>query len=145
MKNPRSLKVRLYAARLIDLNEYLASLSGSTMADKMGITELNEILLNSMPNRWSKQAYVQGFDCETISFKKAVNMFERMEISKSIYEGVVTPSYQKLLGQKPTVLGSVGIIEGKPPRQKLAPQKMRALESAVNYMFINQRAYQNTV
>ena len=71
------------------------------MADKMGITELNEILLNSMPNRWSKQAYVQGFDCETISFKKAVNMFERMEIAKGIYEGVVTPSYKKILGHNP--------------------------------------------
>ena len=48
------------------------------MADKMGVTELNEILLNSMPNSWSKQAYIQGFDCETICFKKDVNMFERM-------------------------------------------------------------------
>ena len=33
-----------------------------------------------MPNRWSKQAYVQGFDYESISLKKAVNMFEHMEI-----------------------------------------------------------------
>ena len=59
----------------------------------MGITELNEILLNSITNIWSNQSYVQGFDCDTISFKKAVNMFERMEIAESIYEGVVTPSY----------------------------------------------------
>ena len=41
------------------------------MADNMGVTELNEILLNSIPNSWSKQAYVQGFDYETIYFKKA--------------------------------------------------------------------------
>ena len=81
MKNPRSLKVRRYAGRLIDLNEYLAH--------NMGVTEL----LNSIPNSWSKQAYVQSFDCETIYFKNAANMFERMEIAEDIYEGVVTPSY----------------------------------------------------
>ena len=46
-----------------------------------------------MPNSWSKQAYVQGFDCEYITFKKSVNMFERMEIAKSIYKVVVEPSY----------------------------------------------------
>ena len=65
-KNRFSLKVRRYAARLIDLNGYLAYFPGATMADKMGITELIEILLNSIPNSWYKQAYVQGFDCETV-------------------------------------------------------------------------------
>ena len=48
-----------------------------------------------MPNIWSKQAYVQGFDFESITFKKSVNMFERMEISESIYKGVLEPSYKK--------------------------------------------------
>ena len=64
--------------RLIYLNEYLASFPGATMADKMGVTELNEIILKNMENSWSKKAYVQGLDCETIYFKKSVNMFERM-------------------------------------------------------------------
>ena len=72
-------------ARLIDLNEYLHSFPGSTPTHKIGITDLNEILLNSMPNSWSKQAYVQGFDWKSITLKKSVNMFERMEIDKSIY------------------------------------------------------------
>ena len=31
-----------------------------------------------MPNSLSKQAYVQGFDCESIFFNKSVNIFERM-------------------------------------------------------------------
>ena len=70
MKNPRSLKVRRYAKRLIDLNNHLASFPGATMVYKMVIPGLNEILLNNMPNIWYKQAYVQGFDCETISFKR---------------------------------------------------------------------------
>ena len=68
MKKKRSLKIRLYAARLIGLNDYLASFPGATMADKIGMAELNEIILNSMPNSWSKQEYVQGFDCEYIYF-----------------------------------------------------------------------------
>ena len=98
----------------------------------MGITELNEILLNSITNIWSNQSYVQGFDCDTISFKKAVNMFERMEIAESIYEGVVTPSNKKLIRHKPTVLYSLGIREEKPPRQTLTPWNIKALASAVN-------------
>ena len=74
MKNPCNLKVRRYAVRLIDLNEYLSSFTGVTM----GVTELNEILLNSMPNSWSKQAYLRAFNSETISFDKAVNLLELM-------------------------------------------------------------------
>ena len=73
-----SLTIRHYAARFIYLNEYLDSFLGATLADKIDVTELNEIILNIMPNSWSKQAYVQGFDCESISFKKSVNMFERI-------------------------------------------------------------------
>ena len=48
-----------------------------------------------MPNIWSKQAYVQGFDCRSISFKEAVNIFELMKIVEFIYEDVVEPSYKK--------------------------------------------------
>ena len=41
-----------------------------------------------MPNSWSKQDCVKGFDCESISFKKYVNMIERIEITEYIYKGV---------------------------------------------------------
>ena len=57
------------------------------------MTELNKILLNSIPNSWSNQAYLQGFYCKSITFKKSVNMFEHMDIDGSIYEGEVLPSY----------------------------------------------------
>ena len=53
------------------------------------MTELNENVLNSTPNVWIKQAYVQIFDCKSITFKKDVNMLEHMEIAESTYEGVV--------------------------------------------------------
>ena len=55
--------------------------------------ELNIFLLNCIPNSWYKQAYVQGFDCEYISFDKPVNIFYQMDISESINEGVVEPSH----------------------------------------------------
>ena len=55
MKKPRSLKVKRYAASLIHLNEYLASFLRVTMADKIGVTELNEIILNSIPNSCNHQ------------------------------------------------------------------------------------------
>ena len=71
-------------AHLIAFNDYLDFLSGATLYNKIGITELNKISLNSMPNSWSKQAYVQGFDSEIFSFKKAVKMFKQIEIAESI-------------------------------------------------------------
>ena len=55
-----------------------------------------------MPNSWSKQVYVQGFDWESITFKKAVNMFEQMKIVESIYEGVVEPSYKQCTSEYAT-------------------------------------------
>ena len=35
-----------------------------------------------MTNSWSNQEYVQGFGCDTISFKKAVNILESMKLLK---------------------------------------------------------------
>ena len=67
-------------------------------------------------------------------------MFERMEIAESIYEGVVTPSYKKLLVQKPTVLELLGKREEIQPRQTITPQHMGAPESVVNDMWIDLRA-----
>ena len=85
-----------------------------------------------MPNSWYKQAYVQGFDCDNMSFIKAANMFKRMEISESIYEDVVTLYYQKILGYNTTVLDSLVIIEEELPCQTLTPRSMGMLASAVN-------------
>ena len=80
MRKPRSLKLRGYAARLIELNEYFTVFPGENISDCFYVTELNKILLNSTPNICINQACIQGFDCEYITFKAAVNMFERMGI-----------------------------------------------------------------
>ena len=104
MKKPRIITVRRYAVRLIDLNEYLASFPGANLTDTIGVTKLNKILLNSIPNSGSKQVYVKDFYCDYITFKKAVNIFERMEIAKYIYKGVVEPSYKNQPRNMPTML-----------------------------------------
>ena len=83
--NMCGLKVSCYTASLIVLNDYLASFPGSKLTEKIGMRELNETLLNSVPNNWSKRAYVLVFDCEYIIFLKYANMFERMKISEYIY------------------------------------------------------------
>ena len=85
MKKTRSVSVSRYEARLIDINEYLASFPEANFTDKISVTKLYDILPNNMHTSWSKQAYVQGFHYEPITFKKAVNMYEHMEIAKSIY------------------------------------------------------------
>ena len=65
MSNPYELKLIFYTDHTIELNEYLATSLGANATDNIGVTELNGILLNGMKNGWSKQAYVQGFYCET--------------------------------------------------------------------------------
>ena len=67
-------------------------------------------------------------------FFKAVNIFEKMEISGSIYEGVVEPYHKNLLVQKPAVLITAVKIEDNPPHHILTPQWSRSLTSAENGM-----------
>ena len=67
MSKPRGLKVRGCADSLINLNKYLYVLPGENISEKLCVIEIHGILLNSMPNIWSKQAYVQGFDSESIT------------------------------------------------------------------------------
>ena len=50
--------------------------------------ELNETISNSITNGISNQAYVPGFNCETVTYKK-VHYFEHMEFSENIFEGVL--------------------------------------------------------
>ena len=69
MRKPYGLKVIRYAARLIGINEYLDFFPVATTSEKIGVSELNEIFLNRIPNSRSKQSYVQGFYCEYITKK----------------------------------------------------------------------------
>ena len=70
MRNPHQLKVRLYAACMIGLNNYLGVFPVSKAIDKIGETKLNGILLKSIRNGCSKQAYVHGFCYEAVTLKR---------------------------------------------------------------------------
>ena len=75
---------------MIDINEYISVFPGEKASNQIGETELNEIILSSMPNGCSRKSYVQGF-IVGILFLKDVDMFEHMEMAEFIYEGVVEP------------------------------------------------------
>ena len=92
-RNPCELKAISYAVYLIDLNDYLDNIQGEKASDKIGDTEINKIILNILQSVWSKQEYMQGFYCETIT-KKYVNRFERMEFADKCFEGVVEHGYK---------------------------------------------------
>ena len=62
MKKPPGIKVRSYAACIIDLNEYLSVLPGAKESDKICEMELKEILLNRMTNICIRQEYMQRFN-----------------------------------------------------------------------------------
>ena len=69
MRKSHKLKVIHYAARMIKLKGYLADFPEENSSDKIGETELNEIILNIIPNGCIKQVYVQGFDYGYITLK----------------------------------------------------------------------------
>ena len=72
---------------MIEFNECLAFFFGAKLTEKIGITKLNDILLNSIPDSWSNKVYVHIFYFEYTDFKRDVNMFECMEISEYFYKG----------------------------------------------------------
>ena len=55
MSNTFQLKLRRYSDRMIKFNEYFDVLPEAKASDRIGDTGLNEIILNSMKNGWSKQ------------------------------------------------------------------------------------------
>ena len=78
---------------MVVINECLDIILGQRKV-KIGGTELNEIILYSISNGWSRQAYYLGLYFKAVIFKQAINMFDNMEIPESIYEGVVQTSYK---------------------------------------------------
>ena len=68
------------------INNYPTLFPGSSVSKKMATEELNKILLQSLSNEWTKQAYLQGWDLEVIIYKDTCKMFERMEIAEKFYK-----------------------------------------------------------
>ena len=95
MSKPRGLKNRRYADCLIDLNEYLDFIFGLSLSETIGVTELNENCLTVCLVFGASKGMCRVSTASLLLFKKSVNMFERMDISESVYEGAVEPSYKK--------------------------------------------------
>ena len=91
MRKSRYLTFKRFNAQLTKLNNYPPLFHGSSAYEKMDPRELNDTLLHAVPNGWTKQAYLQGWEFEGKSYKDTCNFFERMEIAEQVYEGV-TPS-----------------------------------------------------
>ena len=91
MRNRCKLKVRLYTDSLIDINENLAAFPGKNSSNNLGDK-------NGAKYFWTvwKMDGVSKRMCRVfivnILLKKTVNIYERMEMSETVYEGVVEPS-----------------------------------------------------
>ena len=53
--------------------------------------ELNDILLNAIPNGWANKSYLQGWESKTKTYKENCAMFKQIKIAEQVYEGG-TPS-----------------------------------------------------
>ena len=65
----------------LTIKKYFAVIPGANSSETIFVMEINNILLNRIPNIWNNQAYVQVFDCVSITFKADVKTFERMKIA----------------------------------------------------------------
>ena len=54
VRKPGELMFRHYAAHMVKLNKHLAVFTGSNTDNKNIETEINDILLHSIPNGWGK-------------------------------------------------------------------------------------------
>ena len=69
MRNISELKVRCYAAHMVEPNEYMTEFLIEKSNLKIGEIKLNGITFNSVTNVWIKQSYVQCFDSEKLHKK----------------------------------------------------------------------------
>ena len=75
---PQDDKSTTFKGKPLCWSSDLAVFSRAKVSDKSYKMEVCETLLKQIPNSWSNQAYVQGFDCEYITLKTDVNVFELM-------------------------------------------------------------------
>ena len=52
----------------------------------MDESELNKIMLHTIPNGWANQSYLQGWDFDSNTYKENCDMFDLMEIDKQVCE-----------------------------------------------------------
>ena len=85
MRKPRSINFKRFAARLMEISNFLLLSPGLDVSKKITHEELNEILLHAVPNAWAKQSYLRGWYFEMKTYKETCTLFEIMEISEQVY------------------------------------------------------------
>ena len=84
MRKSWSMNFKRFAARLTEINNFLPLLPWSDASNKMEMEELNEILLHEVPNGWSKQSYLQGWDFELNTYRETCSIFDHMEVDEQV-------------------------------------------------------------
>ena len=83
-----------------------------------------------MPSGWSKQAYVKGFYCETITFKKSANMFGYMKYLEK-YMKVLQKLLIKTTRADTNLASRSRQNEGKSALSKITTRWVNALASVI--------------
>ena len=92
---PRVFKIQKFSAIIQELNNILPQFLGPEESNKTPKEELNKILLHTILHGWSKQAMVIRFDFKSDPFCADTELFKRMEVAESIYEGAGAPYQNK--------------------------------------------------
>ena len=61
MRKPCNMSFNRFVEQLTGMNNFLPLSPVSDLTKKIPSEELNEILIHAVPNRWSKQSYIQGW------------------------------------------------------------------------------------
>ena len=85
------MTLKRFDARLTEMNNYIPLSPGLDASKKMTPEDLNKIILHVFRNAWVKQSYLQGWGFEIKICRETFSVFQRIEISKTLYKGV-TPS-----------------------------------------------------
>jgi hypothetical protein len=98
MRKPREMTIRAFAARVAELNAYLLEFPPFDVNQDLDDTEIMDILENGVPNTWSKNMVLQGFDPMENTASDFVAFCERHEFT----EGTLDNSKDSNKEAKPT-------------------------------------------
>jgi hypothetical protein len=82
MRKPREMTTRAFAARVAELNAYLEEFPPFEDNQELDDTEIMDILENGVPNTWSKNMVLQGFDPLENTASDFVAFCERHEFTE---------------------------------------------------------------
>jgi hypothetical protein len=88
MRKPREMTTRAFAARVAKLNEECPPFEDNKELDD---TEIMDIMDNGVPNTWSKNMVLQGFDHMEITVTDFVAFCERHEFTEGTLDNSKEP------------------------------------------------------